>query len=129
MSAPPPDDAQQDVEFSAESSSKTVRVLWRLVAWLGPAIGPTAFEVGPEVREAFLAHDLAAGSAFRPSVREGHYLADLASLARQRLAAAGVTAVYGGGHCTHSSPDRYFSYRRDGQTGRMATLVGLNPGR
>jgi len=93
-----------------------------LMAWLGPAIGPTAFEVGPEVRDCFLAHDPAAGSAFTRGASE-RWHADIYRLARQRLGAAGVRAVYGGEHCTHADPARFFSYRRDGRCGRMATLI------
>jgi len=94
----------------------------RLVAWLGPAIGPEAFEVGPEVRAAFLAVDPAAEVAFWPGTGD-RWLADVYTLARQRLARAGVSEVYGGGWCTVSDPGRFFSYRRDGVTGRMAALV------
>ena len=99
-----------------------------LMAWLGPAIGPRAFEVGPEVREAFLA---AAGeltdSCFVPSIdRPGHFLADLYGLARVRLQNIGISAIYGGNYCTFDDNRRFFSYRRDGQTGRMASLVMLN---
>jgi len=96
-----------------------------LLAWLGPAIGPGAFEVGEEVRQAFCAKDPGAAVAFAPSVQAGHWLADLYSLARRRLAACGVNAVYGGGECTYSDAARYFSFRRDGTTGRMASLVWL----
>lgn len=95
-----------------------------LLAWLGPAIGPQAFEVGDEVRIAFTARDAATTQAFAPSHRAGHWLADLYLLARQDLARLGVTAVYGGGFCTVSDA-RFFSYRRDGQTGRMASLIWL----
>lgn len=95
-----------------------------LLAWLGPAIGPEAFEVGAEVRAAFVAHDLAAGAAFRP-LGAGKFLADIYLLARQRLAGLGVTAVYGGGRCTVAERERFYSYRRDGATGRMAALVWL----
>jgi hypothetical protein len=97
-----------------------------LLAWLGPAIGPDAFEVGAEVRAAFVAHDPAAGSAFRAH-GSGKFVADIYLLARQRLAALGVTAVYGGGLCTVADRDRFYSYRRDGATGRMASLVWLAP--
>ena len=93
-----------------------------LVAWLGPAIGPDAFEVGAEVREQFLAADAGAEELFRPG-RAGRWMADLFGLARRRLAAAGVTSVHGGGLCTLSDPGRFFSYRRDGLTGRLAALV------
>lgn len=93
-----------------------------LLAFLGPGIGPLAFEVGPEVREAFLRADSAAGQAFVPRA-PGKWLADLFLLARQRLARAGVSDVYGGGICTHSDAARFFSYRRDRTTGRMAALI------
>ncbi len=96
----------------------------KLVAWLGPAIGPDAFEVGGEVREAFVAADARAVSAFRPGVREGKWLADIYRLARLRLEAIGVHGVYGGGLCTVSDA-RFYSYRRDGVTGRFASLVWL----
>lgn len=94
----------------------------RLIAWLGPAIGPQCYEVGDRVRDAFLAHDPAAESAFRAS-RSGHWWADLYALARQHLNRAGVAAVYGSGFCTASEADRFFSHRRDGPTGRMACLI------
>ncbi|WP_256744158.1 laccase domain-containing protein, partial [Cronobacter sakazakii] len=92
-------------------------------AWLGPAIGPQAFEVGPEVREAFIAKDPAAAAAFRPHGEK--YFADIYLLARQRLAKMGVTAVYGGERCTHSESHDFFSYRRDRTTGRMASFIWL----
>lgn len=99
-----------------------------LLCWLGPAIGPDAFEVGPEVRERFLAElGPGAAEAFRPSA--GRWLADLYTLARRRLAGVGVTRVWGGGLCTYADAGRFFSYRRDGVTGRMATLVWIEPGR
>jgi len=97
-----------------------------ILAYLGPAIGPRAFEVGAEVREAFMAQDDAAADAFAPQAN-GKYLADLYLLARQRLAKVGVTQVYGGGDCTYSDADRFFSYRRNGATGRMASLVWIDP--
>lgn len=93
-----------------------------ILAWLGPAIGPTAFEVGNDVRDAFLAGDSRASAAFAPT-KGGKWLADLYGLARRRLEAIGVRRVYGGGWCTFSDPERFFSYRRDGATGRMAALV------
>lgn len=96
-----------------------------VLVWLGPAIGPDAFEVGPEVREAFLAANPDCASAFRPAARPGHFLGDLYQIARIRLAARGVTAVSGGGFCTYSDEQRFFSYRRDAVTGRMASLVWL----
>lgn len=102
-----------------------------VLAWFGPAIGPDAFEVGPEVRAAFLGM-AASGDArrvaacFRPSVaRPDHWFADLYALARVRLAALGVARVYGGEYCTHRDENQFFSYRRDGQTGRMASLILL----
>lgn len=96
----------------------------RILAWLGPAIGPAAFQVGDEVRAAFLAVDCATHAAFRPDV-PGKWRADLYALARLALGRAGVHAVYGGGFCTYADPARFFSYRRDGVTGRMASLIWL----
>lgn len=95
-----------------------------LMAWLGPAIGPQAFEVGDEVRIAFTARDAAAASAFVPNAR-GRWQADLYRLARLELARLGVHSVFGGSACTYSDEERFFSYRRDGETGRMATLIWL----
>ena len=94
-----------------------------LLAWLGPAIGPGAFAVGEEVREVFTRHDARAAQAFQR--RDDGLYADLYTLARQRLAARGVTAVHGGGRCTWSEPEQFYSYRRDGATGRMASLIWL----
>ncbi len=94
----------------------------RMVAYMGPAIGPRAYEVGAEVRDAFLARDPAAASAFSP-VRPGHWLLDLYAIARQRLAAIGITAVYGGSHCTYSEPSSFFSFRRDKAMQRMAACI------
>lgn len=90
-----------------------------LIAWLGPAIGPRVYEVGDEVRDAFPEKD-----AFSPS-RPGHWLLDLYAVARRRLRSMGVERIYGGGLCTYSDPARFFSYRRDGSTGRMAALIWL----
>ena len=103
----------------------------QLMAWLGPAIGPQAFEVGAEVRDRFLAAAPAGDRAlvaacFQPSdARSGHYFANLYTLARLRLDSLGITAVFGGGLCTYTDATRFYSYRRDGQTGRMATLILL----
>jgi YfiH family protein len=97
----------------------------QLMAWLGPAIGPTAFEVGAEVREQFVHVDAQAESAFIAGCGD-RYFADIYALARQRLAAAGVGQIYGGEHCTHTDSARFFSYRRDGQCGRMASLIWLD---
>lgn len=99
----------------------------RLLAWLGPAIGPAAFEVGEEVRAVFLAADPGAAPAFRPS-SDGRWLADLYTLARRRLEAAGVGGVYGGTWCTYGDAARFYSYRRDGVTGRMGSLIWLHAG-
>ncbi len=96
-----------------------------IMAWLGPAIGPQAFEVGDEVRAAFVAADPGADAAFRPAGAPGKWLADIYLLARRRLAALGVTAIHGGEGCTVAEPARFFSFRRDGATGRMASLIWL----
>ena len=93
-----------------------------VLAWLGPAISQPAFEVGGEVREAFVQEDPNAAGYFQENER-GRWQADLYALARLRLDRCGVTRVSGGGRCTFSEPDAYFSYRRDGQCGRMATFV------
>jgi YfiH family protein len=120
----------------------------RLLVWLGPAIGPQAFEVGEEVRQAFMAHDPAAAKAFVPCVGRAEarhvglqpdllrtqdsglstnkWLADIYLLARQRLALLGVARVYGGGLCTYTDAERFYSYRRDRVTGRMASLIWLD---
>ena len=95
----------------------------RLLAYLGPAIGPRAFEVGGEVRAEFVAADAQAVTAFQPVAGSDKYLADLYRLARQRLQSVGLSRVYGGDFCTYSEPERFFSYRRDGATGRMASLI------
>jgi YfiH family protein len=97
-----------------------------ITAWLGPAIGPAQFEVGQEVLDAFVAHDRAASAAFVPVAGQtGKYLADIYQLARLRLAAAGVQHVSGGGMCTVTEKERFYSYRRDKTTGRMAALIWL----
>jgi purine-nucleoside/S-methyl-5'-thioadenosine phosphorylase / adenosine deaminase len=98
----------------------------RLLVWLGPAISAKHFEVGAEVREAFLKHQPFAGEAFEPNAR-GRFMADLAMLARLELKALGVNRIYGGDECTYARADRYFSYRRDGVTGRQATLIWREP--
>ncbi|MFJ2321975.1 peptidoglycan editing factor PgeF [Pseudomonas sp. NPDC087817] len=95
-----------------------------VLVWLGPAIGPQAFEVGPEVREVFINQLPEAADAFVPSSNAGKFMADIYMLARLRLAERGVTAVYGGGFCTVNDP-RFFSYRRASRTGRFASLVWL----
>ena len=100
-----------------------------LLVWLGPCIGPRAFEVGAEVKAAFEAHDARAAACFRPAPAAGKWLADLPALARQRLAALGVTQVYGNDGstpwCTVANPSRFFSHRRDRVSGRLAACVWL----
>jgi YfiH family protein len=93
-----------------------------VLAWLGPAIGPAAFEVGADVREPFVALDPEAARRFRPNAR-GRWQADLYGLARDSLAAAGVHAVFGGAFCTFTESERFFSHRREAPCGRMATLI------
>jgi YfiH family protein len=97
-----------------------------LLAWLGPAIGPAHFEVGEEVRAAFCRHDARAAEAFVGNTR-GRWQCDLPLLARQRLAALGVSGVHGGDRCTYRESEAFYSYRRDGATGRMAALIWLAP--
>jgi YfiH family protein len=99
-----------------------------LMAWMGPAIGPAAFEVGREVRAMFMAKQAQASEAFAPVPGIGNeekYLADLYLLARLRLAALGITRIHGGGLCTHADRNRFYSYRRDGVTGRMGSFIWL----
>jgi YfiH family protein len=98
-----------------------------LLVWLGAAIGPAAFEVGDDVRDIFIAQHPDTAAAFVP--HHGKWRADLYQLARIRLASIGVHAVYGGGRCTFSETETFFSYRRDGVTGRMASLIWLVPTR
>jgi polyphenol oxidase len=95
-----------------------------LLAWLGPGIGPAHFEIGAEVREQLLHADPHAEAAFERNAR-GRYMADLAALARRRLERLGIARIYGGDACTYGAPGDYFSYRRDGRTGRQATLIWL----
>ena len=99
-----------------------------LRAWLGPAAGPQAYEIGSEVHDAFVGQDPAAAAAFEPT-RPGHWKVDLYALARLRLQAAGLSAaaIHGGGLCTISDPARFYSHRRDQRTGRLATLVYIQP--
>lgn len=96
-----------------------------LIACLGPAIGPRAYEVGEDVRAAFVGAAPQAAEAFAAAGRAGKWYLDLYRVARQRLAAQGVRAIYGGEYCTATQADRFFSYRRDGATGRMASLIWL----
>jgi hypothetical protein len=95
----------------------------QLMAWLGPAIGPNAFKVGAEVRAQFIAIDAQAEIAFKP--HGDKYLGDIYKIATQRLNNLGVTQIYGGDHCTFTEEETFFSFRRDGDTGRMATLIWL----
>lgn len=95
-----------------------------LLIWLGPAIGPAAYEVGDEVRQAFLTHSATAASAFRPSAT-GKWYMDIYLLARQRLEQQGVSFIYGAEYCTATQSELFFSHRRDGTTGRMASLIWL----
>jgi YfiH family protein len=94
-----------------------------LLAWLGPAAGAARYEVGEEVRQAFVSVDADAASAFTPT-RPGHYRIDMPAIARQRLTACGVTQVYGGEHCTLADI-RFYSHRREQRTGRMASLIWM----
>ena len=96
----------------------------QILVWIGPAIGSRAFEVGDDVRHMFLSGDTRSAEAFTPCA-PGKGLADLVLLARQRLQRLGIERIYGGDSCTFHEPDRFFSYRRDGQTGRMASLIWL----
>ena len=98
----------------------------RLLAWIGPGIGAVHFEVGPEVRAALMdaAPAAAAAGAFAPNAR-GRWQCDLVALARQRLSALGLRQIHGGDWCTYADPDRYFSHRRDGHSGRMVALIWL----
>jgi polyphenol oxidase len=96
----------------------------KVMAYLGPAISQSAFEVGSEVRSAFMTHASEAEQAFYAGTN-GKWQADLYQLARQRLAACGVVQIYGGSYCTYRQAELFFSYRRDGQTGRMASSIWL----
>ncbi len=95
-----------------------------ILAWIGPCIGPERFEVGGEVRDAFVSQDGGAAESFRASP-SGRWLADLPGLARRRLRRLGIRSVFGGTWCTYSEPERFFSYRREPRTGRMATLIWI----
>ena len=98
----------------------------RIIAWLGPAAGPQAYEVGAEVFDAFVSQDESTAAAF-VATRPGHWHVDLYALARRRLARLGIVRVHGGELCTISDPQRFYSHRRDARTGRMATLVWMQP--
>lgn len=94
-----------------------------IIAWLGPAIGASAFEVGDDVRDAFLSQHQQAVTAFKATKQKGKWLADIYALARLRLYYAGVKHVFGGDYCTYQDKARFFSYRREGKTGRMVSLI------
>lgn len=98
-------------------------------AWLGPAIGQSAYEVGDDVREAFVASDAGAASCFAPGRRAGKWQCDLAALARRRLARAGVECLPGPAWCTHDEPRRFYSFRRDATTGRMGSFIWIDADR
>jgi YfiH family protein len=98
----------------------------KLMAWMGPAIGQSAFEVGEEVRAAFVSHDANAAKAFVPNDTQEKFHADIYLLAQQRLKALGINRIYGGDFCTYHQKVAFFSYRRDGVTGRMGTFIWLS---
>ncbi|MBN9289007.1 MAG: hypothetical protein BGO43_10685 [Gammaproteobacteria bacterium 39-13] len=95
-----------------------------IIAWLGPAIGPDSFEVGEEVRQQFMQHDRYAQQAFKPK-SSGKWLGDMYQLAKNRLHQSDIKAIYGGDFCTYTDAERFYSFRRDKDTGRMATLIWL----
>ncbi|MGY0217840.1 peptidoglycan editing factor PgeF [Endozoicomonadaceae bacterium StTr2] len=99
----------------------------QLMAWMGPAIASCHFEVGSEVRAAFITRHDQTEPAFTPSTRSGHWMADLYQIARIRLEAAGVTQVYGGEYCTYCDKEKFFSYRRGQESGRMASFIWIDP--
>jgi YfiH family protein len=96
-----------------------------IMVWLGPAAGPGVYEIGTEVRDAFIEHDDHANAAFTPT-RENHWKVDLYQLARLRLKSVGIARIYGGEHCSISEPEKFFSHRRDKITGRMASIIWLS---
>jgi len=96
-----------------------------LLAWLGASIGPKVYEVGAEVREAFIGRDRSAATAFSPAGRAGHWLLDLYAVARSRLRRCGIERVYGGGFCTYTEAERFFSYRREATSARMDAAIWL----
>lgn len=97
-----------------------------IAAWLGPAIGPKNFEVGEEVRDAFVSQHDEAQNAFKAGEKSGKWFADIYHLARIRLSTIGINSIHGGGLCTYDDSERFFSYRRDGVTGRMASLIWIS---
>lgn len=115
---------QAIVQFlkSSPSSVKPHHIL----AWMGPAMGPTAFEVGSDVFSIFTDNDRESVSAFKETTKTGKWLANIYQLARIRLERLGVSAIYGGEYCTYASPNEFYSFRRDGDTGRMASLIWIS---
>jgi polyphenol oxidase len=113
------------LEATVEAMCRRTGAAATIVAWLGPAIGPAAFEVGDDVRAAFCDGDAAAAGAFRPGPAPGKWFCDLYALARLRLERAGVHRVDGGGRCTVGEAESFYSHRRDRRTGRFASLVWL----
>lgn len=99
----------------------------RLLAWMGPAIGPAVFEVGAEVRDQFMQLDVRFAQAFKPQPTPGKFLADIYQIAKFQLALEGVTGVYGGEYCTYTQADQFYSYRREGNAGRLATCIWMEP--
>jgi len=97
-----------------------------VMLWLGPAIGPQAFEVGEDVLQAFLDYDSKAATAFVPGKQQGKWWANMATLTRLRMAKLGIDQVFDSGLCTYQDPQRFYSYRRDGVTGRQATFIWIN---
>jgi YfiH family protein len=97
-----------------------------VMLWLGPAIGPQAFEVGEDVLQAFLDYDSKAATAFVPGKQQGKWWADMATLTRLRMAKLGIDQVFDSGLCTYQDPQCFYSYRRDGVTGRQATFIWIN---
>lgn len=110
------------LEATVESMKKPTG---KIMAWMGAAIGPAAFEVGEEVREVFIREIPSSSSAFKSGNQPGKWWADIYQLAQLRLARIGVTQVFGGGLCTYTDNQRFYSFRRDGPTGRMASLIWL----
>lgn len=118
------------LEASIDEASRAAQIKPNdLMAWLGPAIGPNAFKVGAEVRAQFIAKDAKAEVAFKPNgdnQEQDKWLCDIYQIATQRLNNVGVTQIYGGDRCTFTEKENFYSYRRDGATGRMATMIWLS---
>jgi len=116
--------------LSAGVLEKTVTAMradpGEIVAWMGPCIGPNAFEVGEDVRDAFIKHDARAAAHFSARTTPGKFLCDMYSIARLRLARLGIAQVTGGDYCTFNQPELFFSHRRNPLTGRMAAFVWIN---